>query len=202
MPCLVGYDRKSSVSDLLVINQPFLFLGPRVSVKAWSISSLLNTAESNNRRLLTIILYEAVDRGPVSLLEMGQQLQPGKAHNAWCTTHEVHGLKDGKVSNGRNGARMHVPSRLSELEWSQLQAKYFKRGRRCVPSWYGRWRCLVVGPLGVRHLFRRGYRWYIKRSDNCMRGRGEENDRGYCSNDGNNVRKTGTKQRRVGRATS
>ena len=25
------------------------------------------------------------------------------------------------------------------LEWSRLQGMYFKRGRWCVPSWYGRW---------------------------------------------------------------
>ena len=44
-------------------------------------------------------------------------------------------------------------SRLSELEWSQLQGMYFKRGRQCDPSWYGRWRYMVVRPVGVRHIF-------------------------------------------------
>ena len=65
---LVGCDRKFSVRELPVITQPFLFLRPRVSVEASSTSSLLDIAESSNRRVLTIISYEAVDRGPVSLL--------------------------------------------------------------------------------------------------------------------------------------
>ena len=47
-----------------------------------------------------------------------------------------------------------VPARLSEREWSQFQTKYFKRGRWCVPSWYGRWH--VVRPLaGVRYPIRK-----------------------------------------------
>ena len=66
---LPGCDRKSSVSELPVITQPFLFLSLRVSVRTSSISSLLDNYEISNRRVLTIISYEAMDRGPaVSLL--------------------------------------------------------------------------------------------------------------------------------------
>jgi len=57
-----------SVSGLLVITQPFLFIRPRVSVKASSTSSLLDIAVSSNRQVLTIISYEPVDRSLVSLL--------------------------------------------------------------------------------------------------------------------------------------
>ena len=46
---LVNCDQKSSVSEFPVITQPFLFLRPRVSVKASSTFSLLDIAESNNR---------------------------------------------------------------------------------------------------------------------------------------------------------
>ena len=65
---LAGRDQKYSMSELLVITQLFTFLRPRVSVKASPISSLLDIAESSNRRVLTIIFYDAVERGSVSLL--------------------------------------------------------------------------------------------------------------------------------------
>ena len=52
-----------------VITQPFLLLRPRVSVKA-SSTSLLDVAESNNRHVLTIISYEAVEQSLVTLLEL------------------------------------------------------------------------------------------------------------------------------------
>jgi len=56
------------VSELSDITQTFLFLRPRVSVKASSTSSPFDIAENSNRRVLTIISYAAVDRGPVNLL--------------------------------------------------------------------------------------------------------------------------------------
>ena len=67
---LAGCDRMSRVDELPVIAQPFLFLRPRVSVKASFTSSFLDIVESSNRRVLTIISYEAVDRGLVSLMEV------------------------------------------------------------------------------------------------------------------------------------
>ena len=66
-PAFASCDRKSSVSELFVITQSFLSLRTGVSAKASSISSLLDNTESSNRRILTIISCEAVDRGPVSL---------------------------------------------------------------------------------------------------------------------------------------
>ena len=61
-------DWKSNMSELPVITQVFVFLRPRVSVKASSTFSLLNIAENSYRGVLTIIFYEAIDRGTVSLL--------------------------------------------------------------------------------------------------------------------------------------
>ena len=82
------------MSELLVITQLFLFLRPRVSVKASSTCSLLDIAESSNRRVLPIMSYETVDRGSVSLLGLfvqpplfvctSTQLYPGSMVNKLC----------------------------------------------------------------------------------------------------------------------
>ena len=59
---LASCDRNTSVNEFPIITQPFLFLRPRVSIKASSNSSLLDISENSNRRV------EAVDQDPVSLL--------------------------------------------------------------------------------------------------------------------------------------
>ena len=51
---LADNDRKSSVSELPVIIQPFLFLRLRVSVKTSTTSSPLDIAANSNRQVLTI----------------------------------------------------------------------------------------------------------------------------------------------------
>ena len=67
----------------------------------------------------------------------------------------VHDLKDSYMSMLGTVPHTRPLSWLSELEWPQLQARYFKKGRRCVPSWYGRWRYMMVGPLGVRYSIKK-----------------------------------------------
>ena len=49
-------------------NQNSSFSIHQTNVKASSTSSLFDISKSSNRRVLTIISYEAVNRGPVSLL--------------------------------------------------------------------------------------------------------------------------------------
>ena len=85
---------------------------------------------------------------------VSQQLQPGKARNAWFTNqsllrYEMHGLKNSLMFHDGRCPHARSVSWLSELEWSQLQGMHFKNESRCVPSWNGRWRYMVAGPLGI-----------------------------------------------------